>query len=382
MATREIQRPTPSGEVPRVVRDASPGEDAVTALLSACLVGGALTDAWAHTNIIDELESFFTPWHALFYSGFAATAGWIFFLAYRRRGGSPTWWRDCWPAGYGLGALGVLVFLFAGVGDMVWHSIFGIENGLDAGLSPTHLLIVTAGTLMVTSPMRSWWARGSDRRWAPSGVASLALGTVFATTLLGNLLALMSVEATRPYDHVYLSPSHQEVSFGLGKYLISTVILLVPVLLAHRRRAAFGTATAVVGSVSLFVLVMHEFPMPQAVAAAAATAAAVLVDLLVVRLDAVRGPEARLRLPIAGALFAALVWSGQLIGLQVAEGIGWTVELWTGTIVLSAVLGALLGGLASRPYPYLASPEVASPEVASPEVASPEVARPEVRSAR
>jgi hypothetical protein len=50
------------------------------------MVGGALADAWAHTNIIDEIESFFTPWHALLYGGFTGTAAWTFWLAYRRGG--------------------------------------------------------------------------------------------------------------------------------------------------------------------------------------------------------------------------------------------------------------------------------------------------------
>jgi hypothetical protein len=317
-------------------------------VLGACLVGGALADAWAHTNIISEIESFFTPWHALLYGGFAGTAGWTFWLAYRRAG-SGVWRRDGWPAGYAVGGLGAVLFLLGGVGDMIWHTIFGIETGLDAALSPTHLLLVASATLLLTSPLRSWWANVPTRVRAVTGVASLALGTTFAMILLGDTSALRSIAPTHVYDHVHLSPSHLEASAGMVKYLFTTLALLAPVLLVLRRRATFGTATAVVGAVSLFGLAQFEFPTTQTVAAASATVAAAAFDLLVVRLDAVRGPRAPLRLPLAGALFAVLVWSAHLVGLQAAAGVRWPVALWTGVVVLSALLGALLGGLASPP---------------------------------
>jgi hypothetical protein len=57
-----------------------------------------------------------------------------------------------------MGGIAAVLFLVAGVGDMIWHTVFGIETGLDAALSPTHLLLVASGTLLLTSPLRSWWA--------------------------------------------------------------------------------------------------------------------------------------------------------------------------------------------------------------------------------
>jgi hypothetical protein len=330
---------------------ASRVEDLVTVLFGACLVGGALTDAWAHTNIIDELESFFTPWHALFYGGFAATAAWTFWLGYRRRGAGRPWWRSGWPAGYALGALGAVIFMVSGVVDLAWHSAFGIENGLDAGFSPSHIGLVLGATLLLTSPLRSWWASGSDRSRAATGVASLALGTVFATILLSSSMVMLSAAPTHVYDHVLNSPSHVETAFGLSKYLMTTVLLLVPVLLAYRRRAVFGTATAVVGTVVLFDLTQAEFPPAVSLAGLAATLGAAVFDLAVTRLDAVRGADAPLRLPVAGALFATLVWSGHLLGLQIAAGLRWPPELWVGSVVMAAFLGAALGALAGRPHP-------------------------------
>src|ERR1700738_519156 len=39
--------------------------------LSIWWLGGLFIDGWAHSNI-PQLETFFTPWHAVFYSGYLA----------------------------------------------------------------------------------------------------------------------------------------------------------------------------------------------------------------------------------------------------------------------------------------------------------------------
>src|SRR2546423_550887 len=83
----------PVTTVPHATRN----EDLVTALCGTAMVLGVLSDSWAHTNILKTLDGFFTPWHALLYTGFAATGAWTFFLAYRRRHLAPEWWRDGCP---------------------------------------------------------------------------------------------------------------------------------------------------------------------------------------------------------------------------------------------------------------------------------------------
>jgi hypothetical protein len=347
MTTQEAQRSEiGTGGQPRSLT--TPTEDLITVGLATLLIGGVLSDAWAHTNL-GGLESFFTPWHALLYSGYALTAAWTFWLGYRRRAEAPQWWRNGWPAGYGWGALGAAGFAVAGVLDMIWHSIFGVEITLDIVLSPSHLLLTLCGTLLVTSPLRSWWAAGTTRRRAPTGIAALALGSIFGVLLLSHSTAFRSTAPTHPYDFVLGSPSHIDASYGSARYLATAMILLVPVLLVYRRRSVLGAATATVGAIFLFNLATNQFPATLIAVALGATAAAFAVDLLAVRLDAVRGPDAPMRLPIAGALFGALFTAGHLLGLQVADGIAWPVELWTGNIVLAAVAGTALGGLASPP---------------------------------
>ncbi|MGK5442629.1 hypothetical protein ACSNN7_12545 [Micromonospora sp. URMC 105] len=330
------------------VAPASRRADLVAVLLGACLVGGALADGWAHTNRLETIEGFFTPWHGLLYAGFAGSAGWTCWLAYRRRDRAPRWWRDGWPRGYRVGAIGVAVFAAGGLADMIWHETLGVEVGLDAEFSPSHLLLGGGAVLLLTSPLRSWWASGEGGARAATGVASLALGTTATTILLAHSSAFRTAAATQP---VGAAGAQQSAILGVDAYLVTAVVVVVPFLLAHRRRATPGAATAVVAGVALFALVMFEFPVPQTWGAVGAVTGAALADLMLCRFDAVRGADAPLRLPIAGAVLAALVWGGHLAGLALADGIGWTPEVWSGVVTLTAIEGALLGGLAARPLP-------------------------------
>src|SRR5579863_9286241 len=96
---------------------------------------GFFLDAWAHGHV--PVESFFTPYRAVFYSGMLALALVIaaFAIRSRRQGYS---WPGLFPQPYRLALLGIPIFVAAGIGDMLWHRLLGIEEGVDALLSPTH----------------------------------------------------------------------------------------------------------------------------------------------------------------------------------------------------------------------------------------------------
>ena len=52
------------------------GEDLITVVLGSWLTLGGFVDGYAHRNL-DTPETFFTPWHAVLYSGYLAVAcGW------------------------------------------------------------------------------------------------------------------------------------------------------------------------------------------------------------------------------------------------------------------------------------------------------------------
>ena len=155
---------------------AAPWFDWLVGLLSCWLTGGLFLDGWAH-NHLGSMETFFTPWHGVLYSGFAAIAAtlglaWLRGVHYRRPLIAAV------PDGYELSALGVLLFTLAGVLDLLWHTRFGIEAGTDALLSPTHLLLAASGILIVTGPLRAAWRRPQARLGWRTGAPAIAAATL------------------------------------------------------------------------------------------------------------------------------------------------------------------------------------------------------------
>ncbi len=102
------------------------GDDLAAALLGTWVVGGLFLDGWAHVNQ-PGLETFFSPWHGLFYLGFAVSTVVLARLVTRHQRGrfDPA----LVPAGYGLGLVGVALFVAGGVADGAWHTMFGVEIG-------------------------------------------------------------------------------------------------------------------------------------------------------------------------------------------------------------------------------------------------------------
>jgi hypothetical protein len=150
--------------------------------LSALLLGGAYLDNWAHAHV-PEFESFFSPWHIPLYGSFLALAVFLSATAInnmRQRG------TRVIPRGYELSLLGVGLFVVGAVADAVWHSLFGIERGLGAAVSPSHVVLVFASTLIAGGPLRAAWQRARAHGWTELGpvvvsVAFLLAGVTYLT---------------------------------------------------------------------------------------------------------------------------------------------------------------------------------------------------------
>ncbi|GAA3288593.1 hypothetical protein GCM10020218_054750 [Dactylosporangium vinaceum] len=67
MVTSVVERPALHRPV------SSERRDLLVALAAVWLTAGLFMDGWAHSHVPD-LETFFTPWHAILYSGYAALA--------------------------------------------------------------------------------------------------------------------------------------------------------------------------------------------------------------------------------------------------------------------------------------------------------------------
>ncbi|MHA6796490.1 hypothetical protein ACVGVM_23710 [Pseudonocardia bannensis] len=322
---------------------ASRRTDVVTTVLSVWFVLGLFLDAYAHANV-PQLESFFTPWHAVFYSGFAATGGWVLWTVYRnseqgRRGISAV------PLGYGMTMVALPVFAVSGAADMAWHTIFGVETTTDIFFSPSHLGLIASMIVILTSPFRSAWsnpalgARPSLRALAPA-VWTLA----FAATLVLLFLTYGNALLFGPQGIVsaFSDPEGRASTLAV-RMVVTNLVLLVPLLVIARRwHLPFGVATisyapAVV--LSGLLTGFHNLPTMGALAAAA-----VLVDLLGRWLR----PTAERRTAYwAFATGASLItWT---IYLGVAAGFAGRLPsvaaMWTGAPVVAALLGWVLAAL-------------------------------------
>jgi hypothetical protein len=327
--------------------------DLVTVLLGAWFVVGLLLDAWAHNNF-PGLESFLTPWHAVFYSGFIATAAWICWAVLQNLRSGRRGWAAV-PVGYGLGVLALPVFALAGAGDFMWHTIFGIEQDLKILFSPTHLALVTSMILIVTSPLRSAWSQPglppapTLRRLLPA-----VLGLAFATTLVLLFLQYANalVWSSEGIVTALSDPLDGSVHDGyaspvdlVSSVAVTGVVLLAPLLLLARRwQPPFGTATIVYATVAGLSGAITEFRSPAILLAVVASG--LCVDGLLAWL---RPTELRRIAYLAFALLAPFVtWTLYLAAASIAAGHAPTViEYWTGLPVVAGLQGLLLGVLAA-----------------------------------
>lgn len=323
-----------------VAHDAGLAFDWLMALLAAWLVGGLFLDGWAHAHgRVDQ--SFFTPWHAVFYSGFAVVALALLVTIARRRREARTW-RAAIPSGYGAALAGVVVFAAGGVGDLVWHILFGIERSIEALLSPTHLMLGTGMVLIASGPLRAAWRRPFDRLSSARGLPAL--------------LAMLYILATLTFIIQYLYPLgldwyYRGVTLDIASALVFTAILMGGLLLLIGRwRLPFGWVTLVLGGVALAMSALNDIRESVWLA----LVVGLIIDALYALLRPTRARAGRLRLfafAVPATLFAGFFFLLNLYGL-----LNWVIHLWAGVIFLTGAVGVLLSFLlVPPPQPDLAA---------------------------
>jgi hypothetical protein len=332
--------------------------DWVFVALTAWSTAGLYADGWAHNHFGSDLETFFTPWHGLLYSGAAAVAGLLLVATLRgRAAGRP--WRRAAPPGYGASLLGQALFFLAGFGDLLWHALFGIEASLEALLSPPHLLLAVGGAAIVTGPLRAAWGRPVAPGWAAQGPMVLSLayflsvasfflqfGHPLARPLaaLGNRPTVASLPVAAPDPPLLLAggalnAAQSLVTGGVSGFLLHAALLTGVVLLVVRRWGAAlapGALTLVVGLSALGVGAMRD----ELRIVPGAVAAGLCADLLLHALRPAAGRPGPFRAFAAG--LPALWTAGLFAAIALTGGIWWSVHVWTGTIALAAIGGYLL----------------------------------------
>jgi hypothetical protein len=339
-------RPRPVGGI---------GFDRAFAALSGVSVIGLYLDGWAHNNI-QSIETFFTPWHAVLYSGFTAVA---VLMAYAMSRNRRAGYRglDAVPAGYLVSAVGILVYGIGGVGDLIWHTIFGIESRVEALLSPSHLTLLVGAALFRIGPLRAAWLRLDDgsHSWRTLGPAILATTYVLSSfsffTQYVHPLGLPVADATFAPTAAIASVSiatipiaEYLVGVGIVSVMFQTMLLMSFALLLIRRwgwQLPFGTFTVMLGVNGALMIAMRGKYLPDPLLLALAPVGAGLVADIVVR--TVQPTADRVSaLRIFSLVVPTSLYLLYFVVLFASSTVWWTFPMWSGMILLAGGIGYLI----------------------------------------
>lgn len=316
-------------------------EDLVTALLGLLIVSAVYFDGRAH--VLGLPDSFFTPWHAFLYGGLLLLVGWLAVLGRRVAARQRSGRSAAIPSGYGQAFAGAALFAASGVADMVWHQVFGVEVGIEALLSPTHLALFAGGALLFSGPVRAHRLRlgvPSPRAGLPAVLSVTAIAAV-AAFALSYLSGFLANQATVPVPHAPAGTAEHMVSeaitsAGLASYVVTSLVIVVPLAFMVRRGLAVpGAATFLVVALAVLASVLADFPNIGVILAAAV--AGVFADVALFSLGRL-GSSARVRELVVAVLLPLLLWPGQLLAIGAKDPIVWSLEIVTGLVIVSAVM--------------------------------------------
>lgn len=319
------------------------------AALSLWLVAGLFLDGWAHNTLHDAIETFLTPWHAVLYSGLAATSA-VLGHAWLRNIQQGFSWTHALPEGYMLSLLGIGIFGSAGLFDFMWHSIFGFEVDIEALLSPPHLMLAAGGLLVVSGPLRATWQRVSAQDgWAelwPALISTFVILSIFTFfTQFSNAFQYASILADEsPIDQIYF----WEVTTISYVLIPAGLIMGVILLLMHRWTLPHGTLVVfITGNALMMFLMGSSYSGDQWPVLIAALVGSIIAEVLYARMKPSTGRIRELRLFAFGVPFVLyLLYFGILI---MTVGIWWRIHMWFGASLLAGAIGLGLSFLMTLP---------------------------------
>ena len=307
---------------------------------------GLFLDGWAHSH--QKPESFFSPWHGVLYSGFAAAGLWAGLIAWRRRQPQRSV-LETMPPGHLLSMVGFALFGAGAVGDLIWHEIFGIEANVEALLSPTHLLLLVGGSIALSAPLRRMLNSDSvevTRKDFLPALLSLTLLTAVGAFFLGYLspFSTSAVQYTNATTHTHdlsrITPAiaaELRENWALGSFFVTTLVLVFPALLVRRRwKTPRGTFVFLYTFLLLLQTGLGEFKQWPLIAIGLVVGA--VVDTAI---------ERERQAWLLGALIPFFAWSTYFLMFELQTGVGWSPELWAGVTFMSALVGGLMGSLAT-----------------------------------
>lgn len=306
------------------------------------LAAGFSADGWAHLHV--AVESFFTPYHAIFYTAMVIGSIILIIAAIRNRSlgyhGFPL------PSAYRLPLYGIPLFFAGGVLDLIWHSIFGVEERVEAVTSPTHMLIVLGIFLATSAPIRSALEAPLELRTLISQLPVVfSLATWLEFVHLGTAYAFDPAAAriyAPPNGILYSADLFTNVTMvsyktgaGIAIVILQTFILLTAVLwfvTRFRPRPGALTTLLLLGNCMMAASISNGTPL-LITYVAMSLAAGIAGDILIARSQNVT--------PIA--IGVPLVYYGTYFAVTAATGGTWfSPPLIGGALGWSALVGLAL----------------------------------------
>ncbi|MEO8397809.1 MAG: hypothetical protein ABI700_32755 [Chloroflexota bacterium] len=348
MAT--LDRSLQSKSIPRL-RERPAGSvrfDLSIALLALWFVIGLFVDGWAHNH--GKVDStFFTPYHALLYSGILATGLFLGISQYRNIGNGHSFSRAL-PYGYNLSLIGVALFFFGGGFDLIWHTLFGFEASMASLLSPSHLILATAGFLIMSGPLRSAWQRVNV---APTWATLLPV--VIVLLLIICVLTFFTQFANQ-FSHAVgyvgrFPPGDHNLYdiVGIATVLFPATIVMGVLLFGLRRwTLPFGAITLILTVNALGMMLMEwrdydSYPF----LLAAPLIAGLVGDGLLRWLKP--STDNRFGLRVFAFAVPFVLETTYFVLLITQKGIWWVVHMWLGVSFFAAVIGVFLSYLTLPP---------------------------------
>ena len=289
-------------------------------------VGGLFLDGWAHNHgRVDN--TFFTPWHAVFYSGYFAVAAVLALLVWGSWMRGEQWQRDL-ALPYRIAILAAPGFGMAGVADLWWHTTYGFEAGIELLLSPPHLALATSMVFICLAPART------DDESRSMGARIPALLSVLCAWSIATFI----LQFNHPFGIVW--PAQTRIGeTGVSVGIVGNVFhfgltgLMGGWVLA--RRFAPGSLTVVLVANALLIALMGD-EYRFAVGIGAAAVLCEFLDALLAR----QGVTMRMRVVVRAGALAGLSAAGYYAVIAVTGVLVWPVAVCAGLCVLIAGVAA------------------------------------------
>ena len=320
---------------------------ALDLLVSICTLWiscGFFLDAWAHGHV--PIETFFTPYHGMFYSGMLALI--VVLLAFRKR----------IPASYRIPLLGIPIFIVSGIGDLIWHRFLGVEQGVDALLSPTHqglglgIFFISSGPILSALRNRDHLRTLLDQLPLVFALATwielIHFGTAYAFDPgAGRTNAPPSIAVFSPDYFTAIAMSYYKLGTGVLVVLFQSTIVAGFALFAGSRfalRPGALTLVYLLGNFAAAAAFTNDTPL-LATSLLMSVVAGIVGDVIVAKLHPSAERVAAYRL--LGALVPFSYFATYFIVTAIADRVWWDWNVLLGATLWAAGIGFALTLLAA-----------------------------------